>query len=671
MPAAFRCRLSELSGIADEQIIGRLSLAQSAFTSTYGSKTHSWLAELVVLRQAAIHLMAALPESRDWSVVMEYEIPLRNRWPDVVIIACDTLFVLEFKVGERQFRSADLWQVRSYALDLKDFHAASHTARIVPILIATEADDPEVQADIPFVGEVAPVAVVQCANARTLGETIRFLYTLAEHDSARCIAPDAWEQASYRPTPTIIEAAERLFRNQTVADISHHYATNLTATTDVIVNAIQASQRDCVRTVCFVTGVPGAGKTLTGLNAVHDPRVRKNDRPTAMFLSGNGPLVKIIAEALTRDRQAAGMNRRDASHRVQAFIANVHRFLSHYAVEYPGNVPQQHAIIFDEAQRAWSAEEVHKKHKIRKSEPELILDVMTRTPEWCTVVALIGGGQEINRGEAGLEEWGRALASRNEPWRVMIAPHLVDATDASLAGHRLFTTPRPAHITVVPETSLHLSVSVRSHRAKMIGNWVNALLSGETSTDEPGAGDFPVVMTRDLQKARAWLRDRMEALPDGKVARRVGLLASSGGLRLRAHGIEVSSGFRQGYEYADWFLNNADDIRSSVALEVAATEFECQGLELDWTGVCWGGDMAIDAVSGRWAFQKLTGEAWQKVRQLGNQAYIRNKYRVLLTRARRGMIIWVPEGDSSDLTRDPQRMDATAAYLRNAGIPDL
>ena len=500
---------------------------------------------------------------------------------------------------------------------------------------------------------------------------IRFLHTSTEHRQASQIDPIEWENASYRPTPTIVEAAERLFRGHTVAEISHNYATNLTATTDAIVSAITRSQRNNERTVCFVTGVPGAGKTLAGLNAVHDPRVHDDARPCAVFLSGNGPLVKVISEALTRDRQANGMNRGDAAHRVRAFIANVHGFIDHYAVEHPTNVPLQQAIVFDEAQRAWSADEVFKKHSICKSEPELILEIMERTTGWSTVVALIGGGQEIYRGEAGLEEWGHALNSREAPWRVMIAPHLINESDPSLAGHRLFVNRPPARLTVVPESSLHLSVNVRSHRARFIGNWVNSLLNGMQCTDRPGAGDFPVVMTRDLRAARQWLNERMEADPSGRVLQRTGLLASSGALRLRPLGIEVSSGFRRGYEYADWFLNGLGDTRSSTALEVAATEFECQGLELDWTCVCWGGDMVINQDTREWEFRKFTGSAWQQVRSPGNQVYLRNKYRVLLTRARRGMVIWVPPGELEDCSRDPRSLDATAAYLHAAGIPPL
>ncbi len=295
-----------------------------------------------------------------------------------------------------------------------------------------------------------------------------------------------------------------------------------------------------------------------------------------------------------------------------------------------------------------------------------MLDIMQRAPDWCAVIALVGGGQEIHRGEAGLEEWGRALNARRTPWDVYASP-VVLSGGAAVAGHRLYSGEIKDHLTVHPCAALHLDVSVRAPRARRISEWVNSLLehSAPMALKAEGSQEFPIVMTRDLGTAQEWLRTRSEGV------QRCGLLASSGGLRLRANGIEVSTGFRHGYKYEDWFLTGIEDSRSSMWLEVAATEFECQGLELDWTGVCWGGDFVISPTSHDWVFRKFSGTKWQTIRNISNIQYVRNKYRVLLTRARHGMVIWIPEGSAVDPTREPGLFDATAEYLGGLGIPVL
>ena len=392
------------------------------------------------------------------------------------------------------------------------------------------------------------------------------------------------EQSPYRPTPTIIEAAERLFAGHGVTDISHAFARNLHVTSTALRRAIEASQSHQSRTICFVTGIPGAGKTLTGLNAVHDPAMRQAERPAAVFLSGNGPLVKIIREALTRDRQRAGDARNEARRTVSTFIGNIHQFLVTYAIQQPNEPPYENAIVFDE-RSAWDASAVKKKHGISKSEPELLLEIMERSPEWSAIVAPVGGGQEIHRGEAGLEEWGDALNRRDCSWRVMASPEVLGGGH-SVAGHRLFSATPSANLKLIEAPEFHLDVNVRSPRALRVGEWVNALLARQLSSSSASGSltqAFPVVLTRGLEDARQWLRARTDGV------QRCGLLTSSGALWLRAHGIEVSSSFRQGYPYEDWFLSGPEDTRSSTRLEVAATEFECQGLELDWAGICWVG----------------------------------------------------------------------------------
>ncbi len=517
--------------------------------------------------------------------------------------------------------SKDVWQVSSYALDLRDFHLASQDRRIIPLLVATESGKTfERQSeDLDFFANI--ILSVQCIGSLDAGALARHLVRLFRrmHDPLKPpVDVHAWEHSPYRPTPTIIEAAERLFAGHGVADISHAFAQNLDVTSSAIRRAIEVSQAEKRRTICVVTGTPGSGKTLTGLNAVHDPTMRRHDRPAAVFLSGNGPLVKVIREALTRDQHRSGMNRREAARSVSAFIDNVHRFLKTYGLEKPLEPPYENAIIFDEAQRAWDAIAVEKKHGVQKSEPELLLEIMERAPDWCVIVALVGGGQEIHFGEAGLEQWGRALNARACPWQVIVSPEALEGGE-SVAGHRLFDDAPSAMLEIVRAPELHLCVSVRSPRARLIGAWVNSVVDSRTAGEtfrESVTSEYPVVVTRELREARKWVRERA----DGE--QRCGLLTSSGALRLRADGIEVSSGFRQGYSYEEWFLGKREDTRSSDWLEVAATEFECQGLELDWTVVCWGGDFVVQPGTASWKFRKFRGTRWQKVRRDTDCVYV-------------------------------------------------
>lgn len=669
MEYGYRSSLGEFNDTSVTEILGRLisAAASAGFATHYTKQTEAWQAEIVLLGRLTTSLLAAIPQSRDWWLLLEYEIPRRGKRPDVILLADDLIFVVEFKVGATGFSGDAEWQVISYALDLRDFHLASQSRTILPVLVATAAsldDSPLLLDSLATANSVVRLQRTAGNGGTDLAQCIASSYQMFHKQEAQRIDAENWASAAYRPCLGIIEAAEQLFAGHQVDDISHAFAHNLSATTNAIREAIDCSQATDTRTICFVTGIPGAGKTLAGLNSVHDPRLRSHGRPAAVFLSGNGPLVKIIREALVRDRMRSGMKSKEASRTVSTFVSNVHGFLTKYGIKNPHEVPYENAIVFDEAQRAWDAKAVEKKHGITKSEPDLVLEIMERSPKWCTVIALVGGGQEIHTGEAGLEAWGDALNGREEPWRVMVSPEALHGGGA-VAGHRLFDAPPRHHLTITESPCLHLDVSVRSPRARRIGEWVNTIVSQDhksrQETESPSV-EFPVVLTRDLEAARQWLRSHADG------SQRAGLLASSGALRLRAHGIEVSSAFRKGYAYVEWFLKGKEDSRSSSMLEVAATEFECQGLELDWTGICWGGDFLICPDTGQWRFQKLLGSKWRQVKQEKEKRYIANKYRVLLTRARRGMIIWVPHGDSRDPTRDPRLFDATAAFLQSQGL---
>jgi hypothetical protein len=550
----------------------------------------------------------------------------------------------------------------SYALDVRDFHLASEGRRVIPVLVATAADSATSGRDTPSRTRVIQIGG---SDGFAVADQITDAYRAEHDDTATPIDPPKWENAPYRPVPTIIQAAEELFAGHSVKEISHSFATNLDITSHALVNAIRDAQANRKRTICFVTGIPGAGKTLTGLNAVHDPAMRREGRPAAVFLSGNGPLVKIVRAALVRDQQRKGVSQKEAMRTVATFIGNVHGFIKTYGLEQADQPPYENAIVWDEAQRAWNRETVAKKQGIDKSEPELVLEIMERAPQWSVIVALVGGGQEIHDGEAGLEEWGRALAKRSTPWNIVASPEALEGGTA-VAGHKLFESPLPDNLSTVAAPEFHLKVSVRSPRARRIGEWVNSLLmdeSPEQSHNATWSGEFPLVVTRDLHTAKNWLREHTDNHD------RCGLLASSGALRLRADGLELSSGFRGGYSFEDWFLGGRDDTRSSHWLEVAASEFECQGLELDWTAVCWGGDFVRHSQHPRWNHRRFVGAKWQNVRQEQKRRYIANKYRVLLTRARKGMIIWVPRGSESDATNDPTLFSATALHLAAMMLP--
>lgn len=367
--------------------------------------------------------------------------------------------------------------------------------------------------------------------------------------------------------------------------------------------------------------------------------------------------MRVLSEALARDDcRRTGQAISESRRRVSTFVQNVHRFIdAHFS---GSTAPPDRVVVFDEAQRAWNAEQSRRKFKRDASEPEIMLDIMDRHEGWAVVVALVGSGQEINTGEAGIEEWGRALADRFRHWQVLISPHLVGEGNSADA---LFRTP-PDGLRLVQDRDLHLDVALRSYKAEALSDFVSHLLAMQVADSRAALAscpDFPLVLTRDIRKARAWLRDRQRG------SRRIGLIASSGGRRLRAHGLDV----RTELDVENWFLNPASDVRASYYLETPATEFGIQGLELDWTGVCWD----IDLVPERdcWSVGAFKGTAWQRVRDPTRYQYVLNKYRVLLTRAREGMIIWVPPGDPSDWTRPPQKYERIAEYLQSCGINEI
>jgi hypothetical protein len=442
------------------------------------------------------------------------------------------------------------------------------------------------------------------------------------------------------------------------------------------VQAVVDARTSGHKIICFATGVPGAGKTLVGLNTVHRPEIKD----LSLFLSGNGPLVKVIQEALVRDvvgrsrREERRMTRRQAELEVQAFVHNVHRFADQY---FGGGhrEPAQRVIVFDEAQRAWDAEQNQRAERARVSEPEMMLEVMDRHDGWAVIIALIGGGQEIHRGEAGLAEWGRALA-RFPQWKIRASPFVLRADGAE--GFRLFETRDPHAQRTEEIDELHLNVCTRSIRAQRISDWVDAVLRGNCNNAAAIGHDMDAMpaITRNLNEAKRWLRANQR----GRT--RAGLVASASATRLRADGLEPTFDFHQRFDWEHWFLDTHDctdsacdhkycnDVRASSKLEVAATQFEIQGLELDWVGLCWGEDLAWDG--SEWICLRFNDKRWKPlVPDDRRRSYLVNAYRVLMTRARQGMVIYVPQPDKGDKSRLHQELDITAEFLISCGASEL
>jgi DUF2075 family protein len=480
-----------------------------------------------------------------------------------------------------------------------------------------------------------------------------------------------WLGAPYRPTPTIVEAARALYAQHSVEAIARHDAgaKNLHTTTLRIEELVDQAKATSRKIICFVTGVPGAGKTLVGLNVATQRRER--DQPThAVFLSGNGPLVAVLREALTRDELARRKRLGEKTQKsrvanpVKAFIQNVHHFRDE-ALRDP-KPPVDHVVIFDEAQRAWNAKKTASFMRQKKgqpdfthSEPAFLISYLDRHRDWAVIICLVGGGQEIHSGEAGISQWLEA-ANRHFPhWDLYISSQLTDSEYA--AGNTLALLQGKPNIH--HEDGLHLAVSMRSFRADNVSNFVKAMLDCESQQAHQAVSQliqrFPVAITRDLGLAKQWIRDHARG------TERYGLVASSKAMRLKPHAIDI----RVAVDPIPWFLNDREDTRSSYYLEDCASEFQVQGLELDWTCVSWDGDLRHTG-SG-WSFHDFRGKKWQSVKNAENQAYLRNAYRVLLTRARQGMVIFVPPGDPNDPTRLSSFYDPTYRYLSQLDLPVL
>lgn len=638
------------------EILGALAI-NSGFTIEQ-TQRDAWLEEVAILKIALRNF--------EGTIYFEYSIPRMGKRIDTVLIIGSALFVLEFKVGDREFTSYAVNQAYDYALDLKNFHETSRELLIAPIVIATNA-----LASAPAIATTVhddKVLVPMRCTIELLPPTLRRVLEFAGDES---IDSDQWESGRYSPTPTIIEAAMALYNSHAVEEISRNDAAaiNLSVTSAAISEIIQTARANSFKAVCFVTGVPGAGKTLVGLN-IATQRREESDELYSVFLSGNKPLVDILRAALARDRVRRDkeakrkIRKGQAMSEVKAFIQNVHHFRDECIIDE--GPPKEHVALFDEAQRAWDLHETasfmrRKKStpNFNKSEPEFLISCLNRHPDWAVVVCLVGGGQEINRGEAGISEWVDALNRSFPDWPVFVSSRLSDSEYG--AGEALEHLRMRPNLTI--NDDLHLAVSMRSFRAENVSLLVKQLLDLEKDearkTLANVSSKYPIVLTRDLAKARQWLREQARG------TERYGIVASSQAERLKPHAINVK--FK--IDPIHWFLDGPEDVRSSFYLEDVATQFDVQGLELDWTCVTWDADFRY-APRG-WEHKSFRGDRWNRINKRERQIYQKNAYRVLLTRARQGMVIVVPSGDSVDPTRKPEFYDPTFEYLREIGFRTL
>lgn len=613
----------------------------------------AWLQQVSIFK-------AALADRPDGRIFLEFYIPRMGKRADAVLITRNIVFVIEFKAGAIEHLSSAYDQVEDYALDLKNFHEGSHTAPIVPVLVSTKAKSQPIP-ELKFSHDLVSTPVG--TNAPDLGALIAGICAARDFPS---LDISEWMAKGYRPTPTIVEAAEILYSTHSVTEISRSDAgaKNLQETSASVSQIIDRARQDSIKAICFVTGVPGSGKTLAGLN-IATRRSDEHRDEHAVFLSGNGPLVDVLREALARDKVIReGVSKKSAEREVRSFIQNIH----HFRDQYVGNddIPIEKVVVFDEAQRAWDREQAASFMQRKRgqtdfdmSEPEFLVSVMDRHPDWCTVVCLVGGGQEINTGEAGISEWISALEVRFPNWEVHVSPRIVLPEYGSQSGVEAFLALARVH----SNEDLHLAVSMRSFRAEALSGLVGHIIDNEREPARAAyksiEAAYPIYLTRDLAAARHWLRTQARG------TERFGLVASSGAQRLRAEGIHIKAKI----EPANWFLNDRADVRSSYYLEDVASEFAVQGLELDWVGVCWDGD--FHHRDGKWVHQSFKGTKWQSVNDESKRLYLKNAYRVILTRARQGMILYVPKGDISDPTRPPSFYDGTFEYLRSCGIPTI
>ena len=675
-----------ISGFCAEEfysIVGKL--AGSSQHDINSETKNAWEEEISSLRE-----VLSKYKNTDWgSIYLEYNIPRMGHRADAIILIDGIVFILKYKTGGQTFNQSARNQVWDYALDLKNFHADSKDRILVPIVVVPDA--PDNHCSIELRSSTDKVYEPLFTNTRQLGVVIQnILHQFGQATVRPTQSDDAWANSGYEPTPTIIEAAIALYEKHNVTDITKGGG-DIEKTSKALSKIIDDCRSEHRKAICFITGVPGAGKTLIGLNTAIEQSSKEGK---AVYLSGNFPLVEVLQEALTRDyiarkrfieskeEKKTRTKKGDAKREVKTFIQMIHHYRDHYLEgvditpedikPIPGYtdkayIPAEHVAIFDEAQRAWTKEELQRFMREKKniqnfpySEPEYLISCMDRQRDWGVVVCLVGNGQSINKGEAGLKEWIESILRRYRSWDVYISQAILESGE--LSQEQIKAIPQ-----LKPREELHLEMSMRSFRSESVSLFINQLLDlkvkeAKSTLSELIENNYPIVLTRSLERAKRWLRSKKRG------NERMGLLASSKAERLKAISINV----KYSPNFVHWFLQDSQDIRSSDTLEDALTEFEVQGLEIDWACVAWDADLRLSEDKHSWEhFQLRGGDKWQNIKKPVNQEYQINAYRVLLTRARQGIVVLIPEGDDTDTTRKREWYDRTYNYLKGIGIPEI
>lgn len=655
-----------------EKAVASLASAHASGFDLNDAQLYAWKEELRILKPVA----KAFPDA---TFAFEYMIPRMGRRVDVVILQGADVFIIEFKFGEKAYPARALEQVQDYVFDLRNFHGLSWDANIIPVLACTGAPS-RAKTLLNLEDEYGEVVVT---NGSDIAELVRARLTNGDP-----IDPDEWINAQYSPTPTIVEAAQALYQSNEVEDISRSEAgkTNIALTTKCVNEIIERSKAESRKSICFVTGVPGAGKTLVGLN-IAAKRRGDDGEDNAVFLSGNGPLIEVLQASLVEDQQVrnaeecrlckasgqkkeckgcyAKKTKREIQGEVKAFVQGVHLFREEYFVS--DSAPVEHVAIFDESQRAWSKDQLSYKMKTRwqnkrdvaMSEPDVLIDYMDRHGDWAAIVCLVGGGQEIHQGEAGIIEWFDSIRKHHPNWDVYVS----DKMDGEVYMPGRSLSEAVEDPTIIE--GLHLSVDMRSFRNQNVAAFAEALISNQPEEAKELYDrifdDYPIYVTRDLCLAKDWVRSVTKRPSD-----RYGIVADSYGQRIRADGITVPT---LDFDAVKWFLRGKDEIDSSYYMEIAASEFKIQGLEIDYAVVTWEGDYRYH--DGEFTYHRFYGGKWQNVNAEMSRRYLKNGYRVLLTRARQGFVIYVPRGSSYDTTRRAEFYDGTYEYLLKAGVREL
>ena len=648
--AYYRAPVSDFVQQSSDEILGILSRHHSF--SLEDTQRDAWVSQIEILQPALANI--------DGNIYFEFSIPRMGKRVDVLLVTSSVILVVEFKVGSSKYFPADIEQVIDYALDLTNFHEGSHSASVVPILVATEAKNEVFECTGNLNPGLSPVIRTNSSQLQS------FIHKLVSSSTSTNLDLNNWEVSGYKPTPTIIEATLALYSGHSVSEISRSDAgaTNLSSTSSSISKIIQSAKDLNQKAVVFVTGVPGSGKTLVGLD-IATKHIDENDDLYSVFLSGNGPLVSVLQEALARDKVSReGGKLGVARSEVKAFIQNVHHFRDDGLADL-SKKPPEHVVLFDESQRAWDRHQTvdfmkRKKGQLNfnQSEPEFLLSCMDRHTDWAVVVCLVGGGQEINKGEAGIAGWIDAVQQSFPDWAVYASNQMLDD---EYGGAKILDRFDALNANLLPE--LHLQSSLRSFRSENVSLFVKSLLDLDVVAAKETLlevlDSYPIVLTRDLDAARAWIKSKARG------SERYGITVSSQAERLRPLGVHVKSPI----DPVKWFLEGKDHVRSSYYMEEVATEFHVQGLELDWACVVWDADFRYsDDGWDNWSFK---GNKWQKIRNEHRQRYQKNAYRVLLTRARQGMVLVVPEGNEEDWTRPSDFYDKTYSYLADLGVPLL